>query len=267
MLGDSPDALRERLEAIEAQFGPVSDTAGAATRTESNLRTVTWALVSRPIDVDVDLEPAAADALVRASPCMAALERAIPSVVRGPLDRERQYWISSGTPSRVLPGDAVPREQAFVSSIAEARWPRPLGQGAKTGFERLGLHTSTGWPGSTGMWRSYMGDMQGLHQRPWYTWHVLPNQSARVLEIDGAQKWIEVVRRYPRESAGALNPDWWQIRDDYDIVHVTLSAAVATQGLRFRLDGYRAGTVHWDVETAWWLNWCVERTELVNVDE
>jgi len=77
--------------------------------------------------------------------------------------------------------------------------------------------------------------------------------TSRVLEVDSARAWVELVDAYPLEKDRGWVPDWLTVSAHYDLVHLTLPAVVAMQGIPFEgIRGTYAST-YWDVETTLWL--------------
>ncbi len=95
----------------------------------------------------------------------------------------------------------------------------------------------------------------------------------RVLEIDSAQDWHDLVRRYPADvtrspqtdpamrdvpwgqSDGIMVPDWSQVVDDWDGVHVTSWALLTATQMRVTSDIGWTEPWSWEGDHAIWLIW------------
>ncbi|MGH3183528.1 MAG: hypothetical protein ACRDOE_16735 [Streptosporangiaceae bacterium] len=193
--------------------------------------------------------PADADRVTATCRLLSRLDHAVPQIVSGPVDRHGQYWISTGKPPWVAPREPELAEAGFTAVTG------PPGGLVKpfTG----GLHTSTGFPGGQGMWRSYLDlrDWDSLFARPWFVWQVSGDAAATILEVSSASAWAGFVQRYPRPYRDLLYPDWAAAGRDYDAVHVTARAIAAIQGFRLQTAAGLLAPVYWDVETTFWLRW------------
>ncbi len=99
-------------------------------------------------------------------------------------------------------------------------------------------------------------------------WQVEIDPLARVLEIACPRDWQDLVTRFPRDVTGTHDgewrawggvrgpwrlPDWEQVMDSYDGVHVTVSAAVTACGVALpAADGYTM-LVGWTPGATLWL--------------
>jgi hypothetical protein len=95
-----------------------------------------------------------------------------------------------------------------------------------------------------------------LRPLPWTGWRLPVHLCARVREIPSARAWADFVARYAVVGPDGLVPDWAAAAADHDGVHVTATAGVATQGIRFRGPGGTTAPTWWDVESAFWFRWC-----------
>jgi len=102
---------------------------------------------------------------------------------------------------------------------------------------------------------------------------------ARVLEIDSAQDWHDLVRRYPADgtqspnpdpamhdvpwgqSDGSMVPDWSMVANDWDGVHVTLWALLTATQVRVSSDIGWTEPWSWEGDHAIWLNWPFDAVE------
>ena len=195
--------------------------------------------------------PADADRVAAAGRLLRRLDNAVPQIVSGPVDRLSQYWISAGKPSWVA---------AREPQLSEAHFTAVTNTGALSHAGKPftgGLYTSTGFPGSQGMWRAYLDlrDWNSLFARPWLVWKVTGDAKAKILEVSTASAWAGFVQRYPLTCGELLYPDWAAGGEDYDAVHVTARAIAAIQGLRLATAAGLLAPGYWDVETTFWLRW------------
>ena len=76
---------------------------------------------------------------------------------------------------------------------------------------------------------------------------------------------IMALLRKPQCGRSSLYPDWRSASRDYDAVHMTLQAIVATQGIYLRAGVRIVAPPSWDIESTLWLRWCFRGPELVDV--
>jgi hypothetical protein len=209
----------------------------------------------------VVLEPAAADEIVADCRLVTEIARTDADLVRGPLDQRRQQWIETAKQS----GSAAirgPSREAFVTPEMAGHAPpstKPFG---------LGIYTSTAATDGRSMWRTFLeiGTEASLHRRPWAVWDVrLHCDRARVCEIDSGETWSELVQAYSTRADGRLYPDWRAIATDFDGVHMTLAAIVATQGFTLMTSAGPIAATYWDIETTLWLRWRFDSVSLRDV--
>ena len=206
---------------------------------------------------------AEADALVRNSPLLRRLEASAPEIVEGPLRFDSQYWIKNPGAHWMPPAETMLSEALFVSAKGNAAIqarPKPF---------YVGLFTSTGVFNTYGMWRAYLEAYESSppFQRPRRTWAVVPRPDSVVREITSAAQWVDFVVAYPRRGERFLVPDWRAVAEDYDGIHMTLSAILATDGLCFAAGDDTVECGHWHMESTFWLRWCFESTTLVETLE
>jgi hypothetical protein len=212
-----------------------------------------WTNTRMTFDADrpVVLERAAADEITAGCRLLNEIARTDLDLVRGPLDERRQQWI--GTAKRSV--SASPLEltrPSFVSADAPGS-ARPSTKPAG-----LGIYSSTATNDGRSMWRVFLdvGREASLHRRPWAVWDVrLYGDQAKVCEIDSAETWCDLVQAYPAPADGRLYPDWRAIATEFDGVHMTLAAIVATQGFAFPTSAGPIAAAYWDLETTLWLRW------------
>lgn len=106
-----------------------------------------------------------------------------------------------------------------------------------------------------------------IYPLPWYTWELEIDKDVRVAEIGSATAWVEFVCAHARISDGLVYPDWVDIAQSFDAVHLTLRMIAAAQGLSFATRHGDIPAAFWDVETTLWLRWCFSRASLVETVE
>jgi len=107
------------------------------------------------------------------------------------------------------------------------------------------------------------GDMSGTFAT---CWSVRCRHQPRVYEINGANEWIELVKRHSIEvTRGAwsmatdlnvhwLLPDWTQVAEEFDAVHLSVSGYLAISGRPLFLDVDMATFVAgWEPDETYWL--------------
>jgi hypothetical protein len=170
---------------------------------------------------------------------------------------------SSGSGPRSVPARGDPGAHERVVRQRGRPGPRP----AKHDARRSGIYTSTAVNDGRSLWRAFLeiGTEASLHPQPWAVWDVrLHGDRAKVCEINGAATWCDLVQAYATRADGLLYPDWRAIATDFDGVHMTLAAIVATQGFTVLSSAGPIAATYWDLETTLWLRW---RFESVNLRE
>jgi len=205
------------------------------------------------------VSPGEADDLMANCRLLGRLADSVPEVTRGPLRRDAQYWVGTGGPGH-LPSKVRELQRARFIDVAHAHQA-----GASTKPFGLGLFTSTGVAGTFGMWRVYLDLNRGssLFPLPWQTWVVTPREDVAVAEITSAAEWVEFIASHPARAGEFLYPDWRQVADEYDGVHMSLRAIAAVQGLYFPVGNAIVVPSYWDVESTFWLRWCFTQETLV----
>jgi hypothetical protein len=199
------------------------------------------------------ISPGEADTLVGRSRLLAEIARFDPSLIIGPMDRNRQHWVPIG---RTAYNGESPSEEYFIA-------PQP-DQPAAVKPVRVGLYTSTMSAAGISMWRAFLGaEASMMYPLPWYTWELEIDEDVAVAEIGSATAWVEFVCAHARVSDGQVFPDWVDIARSYDAVHLTLPMIVAAQGLAFDTPHGEIPAEFWDVETTIWLKWRISGARLV----
>lgn len=198
------------------------------------------------------LDAAASDEAVRGCRLLSRLAGIAPAIVDGPIDRDAQYWVSTGKPPWLPPANYHLDEAAFVPVAGHDHQP-------STKPFRMGLFTSTRTRGAT-MWSLYLRGYENsdLFPKPWIFRPAPITGHPRIAEIRDATGWAGLLDSYPRRYAGFVYPDWSAIADNFDAVHMTLRAVVTIQGNVFSTRHGPTTTTYYDVESTFWLRWCFE---------
>jgi hypothetical protein len=102
------------------------------------------------------------------------------------------------------------------------------------------------------------------------TWPVGPTDAVRVYEVTGPAAWAWLVERYPLAVTAARRhdwyratgsvgewaiPDWAEVAEDFDAVHLTVDGYLSTAGRAVAVPGSAARTVLAGAapDTTWWL--------------
>jgi hypothetical protein len=254
-LDDGQAVLRHRVAALDEQGGntarrPVSSTADLVDADIVTFIHVLDDVTPGDYSTAPALSAAVADEIVSGCRMLGRLESAVPELVDGPISRDSQYWVYTGKPPWVRPR----QENLSLSSFV----PISKSTGGSVKPSDSGLYTSTGFLGTQGMWRRYL-ELQppspSLFQLPWYVWHLQAAPTAKVAEIRTASDWADLVNSHPIIDEGLAYPDWLAIADDYDGVHMTLPAIVATEGIRLLTALAPLAPGYWGVEGTFWLRW------------
>jgi hypothetical protein len=202
------------------------------------------------------LSPADADELAGTCRLLADIAQGGASLVDGPLDGTRQQWIGTGRQTASPASVPTPaRTQLIEADETNAASTKPFD---------LGLYTSTAAPDGRSMWRTYLDSTRGstLHPLPWYTWNLKARDDTKIGEITSACAWVDFVDTYPHPHAGKVYPDWRNVAQDLDGVHLTLRAILAIQGFSFPTSHGLTAPTYWDVESTLWLRWCFTSVNL-----
>ena len=215
------------------------------------------------VDVEVGpgatIAPGTADAQISRSRLLAEIEAFDASLVIGPMDRARQHWTPSGLAAwsrQAARSGEAPSEANFIAPQADRLAAvKPFG---------FGFYTSTSSVTGISMWRAFLG-LEDSHTSPLpsYTWELKIDQDVTVAEIKSATEWVEFVCAHPYVVDDLVFPNWEDIAQGFDAVHLTLPAIAAAQGFCFCT---RFGTIpaaFWDVETTFWLRWRFPSARLV----
>lgn len=251
-------ALRRRIAELDSQPG-ISKSWGAGTASSGEqhqaaliahfvgvMNSWTDARMETEVRLRAMLEAARADALAANSRLLTEIGRFAPALVAGPVDIASQLWVTTGQSAW---NGSAPSERSFVVPCQQGRdTTQPHG---------FGLWTSTASVGGASMWRVYLEPWRhvGGIPVPWYTWALRVKVGVKVIEINSATQWADLVCAYPRACAGSIYPDWVAIADEFDGVHMTLPAIVAAQGFYLKTRRGLVAPTFWDVESTVWLKW------------
>jgi hypothetical protein len=199
-----------------------------------------------------------ADTVVATCRLIRRLGSAEPELVTGEIAGHPQYWISTGKPPWLPSREPVLSPQHFVPAarVDRTRNVNPFG---------VGLYTSTGFQGIQGMWRLYLdlGHCSSNFPQPWHVWKVDSSTTAKVWNVTTAAQWEQLALRYPAVNEDLIYPDWQAAAQDWDAVHITVSAIAAIQGMRLQTPRGLLAPSYWDVETTFWLRWSFTSVALV----
>ena len=182
----------------------------------------------------------------------------------GPLDRDRQVWVTqNGSPpdptGLVTPSQPPSRHERYAQRMTGAFCTSTL----------IGETASLIAAIDGGV-----GDLSQVYSPPPYAfWLLTVDASARVLEIDGSQAWHDLCASYPAEGAtgrgvpdfsadkGRLVPDWSAVAVDWDAVHLTFGGLLT--GEQVRVESLSGWTYLWDgeAEQTMWLRWMFKSSQ------
>jgi len=261
---DGLDDLRRRIDQLDDEEGyPHAEVPAHLdlARFVTVMEQVTSAGTIRDVLRMPCVAAAEADALVERCRLLTRLRALAPEIVVGPVNLGAQFWIATGNPSHLPPGEPTLAEQYFIGMTDKANLrpsTKPFG---------VGMFTATGGLGTHGMWRLYLDLNRGstLFPLPWHTWAVEPRRDVVIHEIAGATEWVEFARSFPLRDGTLLYPDWNAAARECDAVHMTTRAIAATQGLYFPTEDGIVAAPYWDVEQTFWLRWCFNAVKLVEV--
>jgi hypothetical protein len=219
----------------------------------------TDAFMDCEVDGSAVIDPAVADAMTASSRLLADIAEYEPSLTAGPLQHDHQHWTRTGKHALKIHNTPAPPDEAdFVRPSAapdQLAYVKPFG---------VGLYTSTATSAGCSMWRALFGpDESMMYPLPWYTWELQAKSNIRVAEITSAADWVAFVSTHLSIVGDSVYPDWVNIAEHFDAVHVTLPAIVAAQGFQFVTPEGVIPAAFWDVETTFWLRWCFSEARLV----
>ncbi len=263
-------ALGERLSRLDAPISSLESPLDApsllshfAAVMGSITHTQLTAAAHVPLQRAPELDPRVADEAVASSRLLEAISAVDEALTSGPLPVERQHWIAIARPSAGESLDGLaPAERRFIPVFPDYELPpspKPF---------NVGLYTSTVPRGAPSMWRSYLGTYYDdtLFPLPWRVWRLRPRAGEiLVREIATARQWADFIDAYGILHGEHLYPDWGAVAAEYDAVHLTASAVVALQGFSLRTPRGLTAPTYWDIETTFWMKWCFDGAELVEV--
>jgi hypothetical protein len=173
-----------------------------------------------------------------------------------------QRWMATQPPPWVTPRIVTPTSRRFVAArdlTANQLMTRPT---------QAGLFTSGAVSSYPGMWRTFLelNSPNVLWGKPWHTWRLAFPNSVRISHIASAQDWAGLVERHPLNSESWVHPDWRSMSEEFDAIHFTPGAILATEGLAIESALGPIRPTYWDVESTLWLQWRFTSVELVDTD-
>jgi hypothetical protein len=200
-----------------------------------------------------------ADAVIERCELLGRLAKKAPEIVLGPLIRCSQYWVATGRPDYLPSRVRIPDP----SQLVEVSDDTDMAASTKPFY--VGLHTSTGFLGTFGMWLAHLTLKRGstLYPLPWHVWSVQVREDARILGITNATEWVRFVLDHPLHRGPLVYPDWKLVADSWDGVHLTVRAIAAAQGIWFSVGRQLVAAPYWGVESTFWLRWSFASTNLV----
>jgi hypothetical protein len=207
----------------------------------------------------IKIDPTVADAVAATSRLLTDIAECEPSLISGPLQRDCQHWTRTGR--NTLAPESTPARPCAAKFIAPSA---SLNLKADVKPFDMGLYTSTATSAGCSSWRELFGPHGSMvYPWPWYTWELEIDKDVEVVEITSATKWVDFVCSYARTSDGGVYPDWVEVAREFDAVHITMPVIAAAQGFYFDTPQGVIPPAFWDVETTFWLRWCVSDARLV----
>jgi hypothetical protein len=195
------------------------------------------------------------DELVSDSHVLAQLRKVAPWLDEGPTSITcEQHWTFTSKPPWVTPRAAHPHLADFVA-VKTLRNAHEIAARPFPG----GLNTSSATAAWPGMWRAFLerNASDTMWPKPWITWRMEAMKDVRVLHIDSACAWRDLVTSHPLRWTASpfVHPNWPAIACDFDAVHLAPAAVFATEGLAIESRLGLIRPTYWDVECTVWLNW------------
>ena len=150
-----------------------------------------------------------------------------------PFDRESQIWSSPQMPGQYYDP---------LKPFAPESWHKSAPPRVNDDFplpNTLSQTTSTLRGGSSSEWTAFdLSAADHICFFPLATWQVRFGQSVRVREINHPADWHDLCLEFPhRAPDGRLIPNWREVADAWDGVHVTLGGVLSCEQARYERDG------------------------------
>ena len=168
-----------------------------------------------------------------------------------PLDPENQTWSSPQMPNSADRGPLKlfdPGSWRKPGPLrADEDWPIP------NTFSQI---TSTLRGDSTSEWTAFvLYACDHICAFPLAAWQVRFGQSVRVREINHPADWHDLCLEFPhRAPDGGLIPNWPEVADAWDGVHVTLGGTLSCDQARYERDGEWSMMKFWHAEQTCWMD-------------
>ena len=168
-----------------------------------------------------------------------------------PFDLENQIWSSPQMPRGPNRDPLVPFEPGSWRKprtlSANQDWPIPNTSSQITSTLR---GDSTSELTAYGL---YAGDH--ICAFPLAIWQVRFGQNVRVREINHPADWHDLCLEFPhRAPSGGLIPNWPEVADAWDGVHITLGGVLSCDQARYERDGEWSMMKFWQAEQTWWMD-------------
>ena len=171
-----------------------------------------------------------------------------------PVDLENQVWSSPQMPR----GDRNP-DPSLLNAFAPERWRHPDppnggdDQPTPSTYSQI---TSTLRGVSTSEVTAYaIYAADHISTFPLAVWKVWFNPSVRVREINHPADWHALCLDFPhRARDGRLIPNWREVSDQWDGVHLTLGGMLSCEQTRYDEGGEWSMMQFWHTEQTRWMN-------------
>jgi hypothetical protein len=81
-----------------------------------------------------------------------------------------------------------------------------------------------------------------------------------VFEIHSPADWADLASTYP-SGHSPIDPDWAEVANDWDGVHLSRGGLVTAQDVAYALDNDTTELRGWDMESTAWLRWSFASVE------
>lgn len=169
-----------------------------------------------------------------------------------PLDLDNQIWTSPRMPHGT---DGNPSEpEPFIPQ--SWRKPSPPDEDGDPVPNTSSQGTSTLRGGTTSEVTAYaIYAADHICAFPLAAWHVRFGQDVRVYEINHPTDWHALCLEFPHHASdGRLVPNWQEVSDQWDGIHITLGGALSCEQARYEADSEWSMTQFWHTEETRWLN-------------
>lgn len=175
-----------------------------------------------------------------------------------PIDIANQVWTSPRMPYAANLHDDHNRSLDPLELFDAERWKKPAPPSKNRHYPHptTGQKTSTLRGGTTSEVMAFaLTAADSVSAFPLAIWKVNFHQEVRMKEINHPVDWHELCLEFPRKASdGRILPDWLQLADTWDGIHLTLGGMLSCEQSKYEQDGEWSMLQFWRSERTYWLN-------------